>query len=178
MISNKITIKPGDRASKSHRAHSAALERNIQNHTRVAKELVIHHNPDAEHEKRERERDEILKSREQLEARQDEYRKKYDPLTASYLEADAALSSGKASRDRRRNFDQFNEYEKQQESSSESEEEEEEDQPQELPDLDTLEQVKEANPTTEDPEDDDDIDDDTVLVRRKRQRIDEDDSDE
>lgn len=43
---------------------------------------MIHHNPDAEHEKRERERDEILKSREQLEARQDEYRKKYDPLTA------------------------------------------------------------------------------------------------
>ena len=60
----------GNRQSKSHRAHSAALERNIQNHTRVAKELVIHHNPDAEHEKREKERDELLKSRELLEARQ------------------------------------------------------------------------------------------------------------
>ena len=57
--------------------------------------VIIHHNPEAEHEQRERvpaarrelaepwcqERDEVLRSREMLAAKQDKMRKEYDPLS-------------------------------------------------------------------------------------------------
>jgi len=77
-VDKKWIIKTSGLKSKTHKKLSAALEKRLQNTTRGAKQVIVTHDTEAEHEKKERERDELLRSRELLVAKQDKMRKEYD----------------------------------------------------------------------------------------------------
>eukprot|EP00658_Telonema_sp_P-2_P046846 TRINITY_DN3518_c0_g1_i1.p1 TRINITY_DN3518_c0_g1~~TRINITY_DN3518_c0_g1_i1.p1 ORF type:complete len:257 (-),score=80.64 TRINITY_DN3518_c0_g1_i1:55-825(-) len=191
MIHSKYTVKPGDLQTSTHRQLSAALEKKLSTNYRGAKQVIIHHNPDAEHEQKEKERDDLLRSREKLEADQDKLRRQYDPMSLEFLEDGNGPSVARDFRHKRSWSDKHGGAHGANGSSSRSSSESDPE-----PEPETIEQQRDAEmaePATDpmgtganqqqDDDDDDDDDDDAGLAQnrvRKRQRIvnDDDDDDE